>query len=589
MANAIQFAILGLGAGAAYTLLAQGIVLIYRGSGIVNFAHGGIAMFASFFCFLTLVEQHGWPIELAIPVSVLVAALLGVAIQNLVLRFMRNTAPLVRLVATLGILIVLQGLGGQQLWDVQFHQIDQFLPSDNYTLHQWFGFHGELGTVVVQEDRLILLGIAILLTFVLWAFTRYTKVGLAITASAENERAAAALGWSPNLLATITWAIGGATAGFAGILLAPNAGLSLSVFTIVVTVAALAVALIGGFTSFPLTLLGGIGLGIAESEVLTYSSARDRGRRHRSPARAAVPGDRRGARRTRQGAPTAQPRAREAPRPRDRRRDALVPDHGRRRAGAPEQPRVRRQVVDCAVHVAHRRDLHPLDGGTDRIRGTAVARAICGRWFRRAVRGAPRRGRALARGARVPRRRRVRDHQRLGLCDTRVAHPRHQPRRGDARNGVRRPADDLLQHVFHRQLWFGDDDREDQGVRLECQRRGPSRAVLHRLSRRLRRRGAHGCQPATIPFGTTAHRRAQQRTGGGVPGDQCLWREAVRLRGRRGHRVVRRDSARASRSTPWATRWPAASAGCSAPCSAATLPTVDSARSSSTGSTWVRG
>jgi ABC-type branched-subunit amino acid transport system ATPase component/branched-subunit amino acid ABC-type transport system permease component len=272
VAQGIQFAILGLGAGAAYTLLALGIVLIYRGSGIVNFAHGGIAMFGSFFCFLTLVEQHGWAIELAIPVSVLVAALLGIAIQNGILRFMRDTAPLVRLVATLGVLIVLQGLAGQKLWDIEFHQIDQFLPSHNYTLHEWFGFHGELGRVVVQLDRLILLGIAVALTVVLWAFTRYTRVGLAISASAENERAVAGLGWSPNLLATITWGIGGAMAGLAGILLAPNAGLSLSVFTIVVTVAALAVALVGGFTSFPLTLLGGVGLGIAESLVLTYSS-----------------------------------------------------------------------------------------------------------------------------------------------------------------------------------------------------------------------------------------------------------------------------------------------------------------------------
>ena len=272
MAQAVQFAILGLGAGAAYTLLAQGIVLIYRGSGIVNFAHGAIAMFGAFFCFLTLVEDHGWPVGAAIPVAVLLAALLGVVIQNGILRFMRAAAPLVRLVATLGVLIVLQGLAGQKLWDNDFHQVDQFLPTHNYTLHGWFGFNGALGRVVVQEDRLILLGIAIVLTFALWAFTRFTRIGLAISASAENERAVAALGWSPNLLATVTWAIGGATAGFAGILLAPNAGLSLTVFTIVVTVSALAVALIGGFSSFPLTLLGGIALGIAETEVLTYSS-----------------------------------------------------------------------------------------------------------------------------------------------------------------------------------------------------------------------------------------------------------------------------------------------------------------------------
>ena len=117
MAQAVQFAILGLGAGAAYTLLAQGIVLIYRGSGIVNFAHGAIAMFAAFFCFLTLREDHGWPLEAAIPVAVLLAALLGVVIQNGILRFMRTAAPLVRLVATLGVLIVLQGLAAQKLWD----------------------------------------------------------------------------------------------------------------------------------------------------------------------------------------------------------------------------------------------------------------------------------------------------------------------------------------------------------------------------------------------------------------------------------------------------------------------------------------
>ena len=269
--DAIQFAILGLGAGSAYTLLALGIVLIYRGSGIVNFAHGGIAMFSAYFCFLSLVGERGWAIGAAIPVAVVAGGLLGWLFQNAVLRLMRNTAPLVRLVATLGFLIVLQGLAAKQLWDNQFHQVDQFLPNEVHTLNEWFGIGGELGAVVVQEDRLILLGIAILLTALLWAFTRYTRVGLAITGSAENERSAASLGWSPGMLATLTWSIGGALAGFAGILLAPNAGLSISLFSIVVTVAALAVALIAGFESFPLVLVGGLGLGIAESEVLRYS------------------------------------------------------------------------------------------------------------------------------------------------------------------------------------------------------------------------------------------------------------------------------------------------------------------------------
>ena len=88
----------------------------------------------------------------------------------------------------------------------------------------------------MQEDRLFLLGIAIVLTLRVVGVHPVHEIGLAISASAENERAVSSLGWSPNFLATVTWAIGGATAGFAGILLAPNAGLSLTVFTIVVTV-----------------------------------------------------------------------------------------------------------------------------------------------------------------------------------------------------------------------------------------------------------------------------------------------------------------------------------------------------------------
>ena len=92
--DAIQFAILGLGAGSAYTLLALGIVLIYRGSGIVNFAHGGIAMFSAYLCFLSLVAERGWAIGAAIPVAVVAGGLLGWLFQNAVLRLMRNTAPL---------------------------------------------------------------------------------------------------------------------------------------------------------------------------------------------------------------------------------------------------------------------------------------------------------------------------------------------------------------------------------------------------------------------------------------------------------------------------------------------------------------
>src|SRR3546814_2013945 len=92
----------------------------------------------------------------------------------------------------------------------------------------------------------------------LWAWTRYTRVGLAISASAENERAVRSLGWSPDRLAALTWTLGGMLGGFAACLAAPLTGLSATTFTIVVTVAGLGAALLGGFHPFPLTLLGGL-------------------------------------------------------------------------------------------------------------------------------------------------------------------------------------------------------------------------------------------------------------------------------------------------------------------------------------------
>jgi sulfate-transporting ATPase len=257
----LQFCVLGLGAGAAYTLLAQGTILVYRGSGIVNFAQGAVAMAAAYICYEELEAKQGWSFAPSLVVAVLAAAAIGLVFQRFVLRYMTRASPLTKVIATLGLLIVLQGLVVKRYSD-STNVVPPFLPQTT--------FH--VGSIVVQADRLILAGIAVVLTVVLWAAMRYTKIGLAITASAENERAVATLGWSPNLLGALTWAVGCGLAGGAGILVAPITGLSPGVFTLLVTVSALAAALVGGFTSFPLTLLGGMILGIGESVVTLYQS-----------------------------------------------------------------------------------------------------------------------------------------------------------------------------------------------------------------------------------------------------------------------------------------------------------------------------
>jgi ABC-type branched-subunit amino acid transport system ATPase component/branched-subunit amino acid ABC-type transport system permease component len=257
--DALQFAILGLGAGVAYALLGQGVVLIYRGSGLVNFAHGALGAVAAYFAFVTL-YGHGWPLWAAIVVGILVAGLLGILFQALVLVRLKESAPIVRLIATLGFLVVVQG-SIEKIYGTTFLAVPSVLPSRVF----------EVGSIALQEDRLILLGVAIAVTVSLWAFLRYTRLGLAISAGSESELGVAAVGWSPQKLAAVTWGLGGVLAGLAAVFLVPYSGLQVETLVLAVMVYALAAALLGGFSSFPLTLAGGLFLGIGQSLLLLYT------------------------------------------------------------------------------------------------------------------------------------------------------------------------------------------------------------------------------------------------------------------------------------------------------------------------------
>ena len=260
MHSFLQFLIIGLGAGATYALFAQGAVLIYRGSGLVNFAQGAIGTFAAYLAFLEMYGE-GKPLRLvpALIVAVLAAGAVGLLFQMVVLRALRGAAAIVRVIATIGLLGLLQAIIAKR-WGLGNHRVESFLP---HRVFDWGGY-------TVQEERLYLIGITVLLTAGLWAWTRYTRVGLAINASAQNERAVQTLGWSPDRLAALTWSIGGVLAGLAAVLAAPLTGLSAITFTIVVTVAGLGAALLGGFHSFPWTLVGGLIIGIGEAMATNY-------------------------------------------------------------------------------------------------------------------------------------------------------------------------------------------------------------------------------------------------------------------------------------------------------------------------------
>lgn len=256
MIGFLDAVILGLGLAGIYTLVAQGLVLIYRGSGVVNFAHGAFAMVGAY-AFFELAEA-GLPAVVAIPAALLAGVALGLVMQFAVMRPLRHAAPIVRIIATLGVFLVLQAVGGLRYGD-RVSYADPFLPRG-----QW-----EIGELTIQTDRIVLFGLAVLLTGSLMYMKRRSLVGLATTAAAESERSASTLGWSPGLLATLNWSVGGALAGLGGALIAPLTGLTVNALALLV-IPALAAALVGRFDSFGRVLLGALLVAVLQSLSIRY-------------------------------------------------------------------------------------------------------------------------------------------------------------------------------------------------------------------------------------------------------------------------------------------------------------------------------
>jgi ABC-type branched-subunit amino acid transport system ATPase component/branched-subunit amino acid ABC-type transport system permease component len=257
----IRFALLGFGVGALYALASQGLIVIYRGSGVLNFALGAIGMAAAYLWW-ELSTNHGWGYWPAFAAGVLFAAAIGAATHLLIMRPLRSAAPLVRVIATLGVLITLQSIAVLR-YQATPKFVPSKLPTDVWRIHE---------TIVISADRVILLGIALVTTIVLWLLYRYTRWGLGTSAVAENERAASSLGWSPDRIATANWALGCGLAGAAAILIIPIVTLQPQVLTNLL-IAATAAALVAGFRSFPVAFVAGLVIGIAQTEINRYVTA----------------------------------------------------------------------------------------------------------------------------------------------------------------------------------------------------------------------------------------------------------------------------------------------------------------------------
>lgn len=255
----ILFAVLGAATGALYSLASLGLVLTYRGSGVVNFAAGAVGMCAGF-VFWGLADTYHWPWPLALIAGVFAGALFSWLI-HLLMRPLKQASNLTRVVVTLSILVVVEGVMGLHWAVTNTYPVNAILPTGPIRI---------AGTSI-GRDRLILIVIALVLTVGVFFAYRFTRFGLATSAVAENKQALATLGWSPDRVAGLNWAFAGALSAFATIMLIPITGLSVGLSTQLL-LPALAAAVVGNFTSFPLTFAGALLIGIAQGEIQRFGA-----------------------------------------------------------------------------------------------------------------------------------------------------------------------------------------------------------------------------------------------------------------------------------------------------------------------------
>ncbi len=254
-----QYLVGGLATGSLYALVALGIVLLYRSSRVLNFAHGDVATLATFIAFTLL--GRAIPFPFAVIASLAAAAALGAAFFFFILRPAKEATLLGKIVMTLGLALVLSG-AMQLIWGADEHVLP-FPLSDTRVY--------KLGQVVVSEMNLGTIIAGLVLMGILYVLVQRTTVGLAMRAVAQNTVAAQALGIPARRIYALTWGLASALGGAAGILLAPVVYLD-PFMMLDPFLKGFAAAVVGGMDSMPGAVLGGFLLGVAESVFGGYVS-----------------------------------------------------------------------------------------------------------------------------------------------------------------------------------------------------------------------------------------------------------------------------------------------------------------------------
>jgi branched-chain amino acid transport system permease protein len=245
----------GLLTGVMYSLVALGFVLIFKASGVFNFAQGVMVLFAA----LTLVGlmERGAPVWLALILTVLVMTALAFAIERVMLRHLVNQEGIILFMATIGLTFVLQGLG-ETLWGSNVKALDVGIPNQSF----------EIGGILLNEFDLFAAAAGAVLVTVLAVFFHYTRIGRALRAVADDHQAALSVGIPLKSIWVIVWAVAGVVGLVAGIMWGAKSGVQFSLSLIALK--ALPVLILGGFTSVPGAIIGGLIIGVGEKVAEIY-------------------------------------------------------------------------------------------------------------------------------------------------------------------------------------------------------------------------------------------------------------------------------------------------------------------------------
>jgi branched-chain amino acid transport system permease protein len=243
----------GLLSGVMYSLVALGFVLIYKASGVFNFAQGSMVFFAAL-TFVGLLE-HGLSFWLALPATLLVMIVLGVAIERVVLRPLVNQPQITLFMATIGLSFVIEGLA-QIVWGAGVRGLD--LGIEDAPI-QWIS--DSTGMNVSKFD-LMAAAVAAILVSSLAVFFNRTRIGRALRAVADDHQAALAVGIPLQQIWSIVWAVAGGVALVAGLLWGARNGVQFALTF--VALKALPVLILGGFESIPGAIVGGLIIGATE-------------------------------------------------------------------------------------------------------------------------------------------------------------------------------------------------------------------------------------------------------------------------------------------------------------------------------------